>query len=125
MPFAEPSDIEEQWRPLTSAEEVRAEGLLIIAERLIRRHVTTTFTDADVAVAKQVAIEMVTDALDNGPRSSGPKITQATLDGGSYTATVPDGDGHSWVLTFTSDMRKLFGLSATPDPEYYFGDCPQ
>lgn len=124
MPFAESDDIAEQWRPLTQAEEARAEGLLIIAERLIRLHVTT-FTDADLLVAKQVSIEMVTDALDNGPRSTGPRITQATLDGGSYTATVPDGEGHSWVLSFTSDMRKLFGLSATPDPEYYFGDCPQ
>ncbi|MFH5231891.1 hypothetical protein [Antrihabitans spumae] len=123
MPFAEPDDIAEQWRPLTSAEEARAEGLLVIAERLIRRHVTITADD--LLVAKQVSIEMVTDALDNGPRSMGPKITQATLDGASYTATVPDADGHTWVLTFTSDMRELFGLAATPGPEYYFGDCPQ
>lgn len=126
MAFAEPSEIGKQWRPLTPAEKIRAEALLELAEHLIRRHVTFTGAEDDplLIVAKQVSIEMVADALLHGARAVGPTVTTASLDGAAYTAEMPAGTGRAWVLTFDSDLRALFGLSA-PQPAYYFGDDPQ
>lgn len=126
MAFATAQDIAGQWRPLTGREQTRATALLAIAEILIRAHVPDVDTNAGrLAVAKQVAIEMVADALGNGARRVAPAVTQASLDGAAYTASLPDGAGGEWVLTFTEDMARLFGLASARQPAFYFGDSPQ
>lgn len=127
MAFASHEDIAAQWRPLTEPEQLRATGLLAVAARLIRRHVTIADDDTELlAVAKQASIEMVTATLANGARQApaAGAVTTATLEAASYSVEYSDSAG-SWVLTFTPELRELFGLTTHPEPAYYFGDCPQ
>ncbi|MFE7746867.1 hypothetical protein [Nocardia sp. NPDC057455] len=127
MAFATADQIAEQWRPLTPRERARAARLLDLAEQLIRGRVIIDESDtAKLAVARQLSIELVADALESGPRVVGPRVTQAALDTGSYTVELPDGAGRAWLLTWSDDMYALFGLSnGQHQPAYYFGDCPQ
>lgn len=127
MAFATIDEVADQWRTLTNRETERGTGLLDLAEQLIRSKVDIAPTDTvKLAAAKQLSIELVTDALDNGPRRSAPAVTQASLDGGAYTVALPDGDGRAWLLVWTDAMYALFGVSnGEQQPAYYFGDEPQ
>lgn len=127
MAFATAEQLAAQWRPLTPRERVRAIALLVIAEQLIRSKVTIAPDDAaKLAVAKQLSIELVTDALDKGPRRTSPVVTSATLEGGSYTVELPDDDGRAWVLQWVDAMYALFGVGdGSKQPAFYFGNDPQ
>lgn len=125
MAFATSDDVAEQWRPLSAAETVRADALLTLAEILIRRHVDIPVGDPLEETAKQVSIEMVIEAIDCAAHRGEAGYTRA-IDGASYSATLKSSDGGSgYILWLSPGLRDLLGLTSLPEPQYYFGDCPQ
>jgi hypothetical protein len=132
MAYATTEDVEEQWRDFSEVETARAEALLDLAAILIDRRVTFTGLSDDplLTVAKQVSIEMVIDAVavSEGKGARGKSSYTVTVDGAVESATLSKGGGSnepSWVLMLTEGMLALFGVSASPEPKYYFGDCLQ
>lgn len=112
VPFAEPSDLEARWRPLSEAETARASVLLEDASQLIldedRRGI---FTDAEnpasltlvrivCAMTKRALISTAGDAagVSQTAQSAGPFTVSATY-------SNPTGD-----LYLTSAERKSLGF---------------
>ncbi|WP_458681947.1 hypothetical protein [Prescottella equi] len=121
--YATVDAVEEQWQPLTAQEKARAGALLGMAAVLLRRNVPE-LADPDAeteAVARQVSIDMVIDALLSGAHRG--KSSYSTTVGrivDSATLLNP-----SATVVFTTEQRALFGLSDTPSPSWYFGDAPR
>lgn len=121
-PYATVDAVEEQWQPLTDQEKARAGALLGMAAVLLRRNVPDLVAPnaETVAVARQVSIDMVVDALLPGEHRG--KASYSTTVGrivDSATLLNP-----ATTVVFTADQRALFGLSDTPSPSWRFGDAP-
>ena len=69
---------------------------------------------------------MVIEALDCAAHRGEAGYTR-TLDGATYSATLKasNGDSDDYVIWLNPGMRELLGLTSLPEPQYYFGDCPQ
>lgn len=126
MAYADSSEVAEQWRALSSAEENRADALLDMAEILIGHHVDLTgyvALDPLMRVAKQVSIDMVREALTSGVRGGAVSSYSVTMDDAVESATYRDGADTS-TITLTRGMLALFGLSQSGQmPVGSFGDC--
>lgn len=126
MAYADPFDVAEQWRALSSAETSRAEALLDMAAILIGHHVDLagyTSTDPLMRVARQVSIDMVIEALAPGFRSGAFSSYSVQMDGAVESATLREGADTS-TITLTRGMLALFGLSQSGQmPAGSFGDC--
>ncbi|QDM56355.1 head-to-tail adaptor [Gordonia phage Sidious] len=123
MSYAEPADIQAQWRTLTSQETARATALLDMAAILIDRHVTDlSGLAADHwkrRVAKQVSIDMVVDALESAVHRGGLSAHSVQIDDAVESRSYRDGE-YSTVLVFTAEMRAMFGI-ASVGPSWRFG----
>ncbi|AMS02755.1 head-to-tail adaptor [Gordonia phage Yeezy] len=123
MSYAEPADIQAQWRTLTSQETARATALLDMAAILIDRHVTDLSGLAEdhwkQRVAKQVSIDMVVDALESAVHRGGLSAHSVQVDDAVESRSYRDGD-YSTVLVFTAEMRAMFGI-ASVGPSWRFG----
>lgn len=121
MDFATLSELEESWRPLSDVEKVRAQALLSAASRWIqRKKPDLSEFDED---AKLVCIEVVKAAMQNpelAGHSSYSKSIGPWSRSGTLTAAAADA-----ALVFLPWMRELLGISNSPLPKWYFGDCPR
>ncbi|AMS03818.1 head-to-tail adaptor [Gordonia phage BaxterFox] len=121
--YAEPADIQAQWRTLTLQETARATALLDMAAILIDRHVTDVASLPDghwkQRVAKQVSIDMVVDALESAVHRGGLSAHSVQVDDAVESRSYRDGD-YSTVLVFTAEMRAMFGI-ASVGPSWRFG----
>lgn len=126
MSYATTTDIQQQWRALSSQEAVRATALLDMAGILIDRHVDDLPGLPEghwkLRVAKQVSIDMVIDALESAVHRGGLSAHSVQLDDAVESRSYRDGD-YSTVVVFTADMRTMFGL-ASVGPAWHFGDTP-
>ena len=127
MAYADTVDIEAQWRALSEQETARATALLDMAAILIDRHVDSLVgLPADhwrIRVAKQVSIDMAIEAIESAGRRGGLATHSVQLDDAIESRGYRDGD-YSTTVTFTGEMRAMFGLSsASQSPVGYFGDC--
>lgn len=116
MPFATSDDIEQNWRPLTSADKSWATLLLGAAERWIRGKVPG-IADDDQA-AKVVSIAVVRNALQPGEHAGHVSYSK-TLGPRSRAGTLSNPDA---ALTWLPWMKEQLGISTTAQPRATFGD---
>lgn len=111
-PFAEPSDLEERWRPLSASERGRAEVLLGDASALLSaefRAMGRGIGPGDSSLAsnlRAVCCSMVRRVMANDVDGD---YTQASVTAGSfsqqYTFANPAGD-----MYLTAQERRLLGI---------------
>lgn len=116
MPFAEVTDIENTWRPLTTAEKAWAALMLAAAERWIRGQ-RPDIADGDPA-AKLVSIAVVKNTLLPG-ENAGFLSFSRTLGPRSRSGTLANPDA---ALTWLPWMKEQLGISTAPEPRATFGD---
>ena len=110
MAYAEVTDLESRWRPISEAETARAEVLR--EDAAVRLDVacqpSTPPTERELAVRKIVSCEMVKRALVSNVAGAGAGVTSIQQGAGPYQETVqfanPTGD-----LYLTKADRKLLG----------------
>jgi hypothetical protein len=99
-PFADTSDLVDYWRPLTPAEDITAEKLLIVASAMIRSTLTTVDAriasgDLDPALVEYAVCQMVIEKMSRPP--GGVKSISQTAIG--YTQTVAYDSANGLILT--------------------------
>lgn len=110
--FAEPSDLEARWRPLSASERARAEVLLSDASGIIEAELSEAGRSADgaddalAASLRAVCCSMVRRVMANDVDGD---YTQASVTAGSfsqqYTFANPAGD-----MYLTAQERRLLGI---------------
>ena len=117
--YAQVTDLEAEWRPLTGPEKSRAEKLLQMAGVLIRRRVDVNAEESR-AIARWVSTDMVLNALAVPMEQRGRTQYAVTAGAVSESATVLN--PHA-TLRLLAGHLELFGLSSTPGPSFGFGWC--
>lgn len=107
-PFATAADLEAVWRPLTDAEEDRADALLARASRMIRRRWSNvddriTSGDLDADEVSDVVLEMVQTAMTTPTLG----VSQESQTAGPYNHSVKY-DNPAGRLYFSKWMVELF-----------------
>ena len=109
--FATVDDLEARWRPLTSAEQDRAEVLLDDAAVYLSTFVTVDDSDqAQADVLKVVSCSMVQRVMSSDVDTFG--VSQASMTAGSYTQSMtfanPTGDFY-----LTAMEKRLLGIASS------------
>lgn len=109
--FATVDDLEARWRPLTSAEQDRAEVLLDDAAVYLSTFVTVDDSDqAQADVLKVVSCSMVQRVMSSDVDTFG--VSQASMTAGSYTQSMtfanPSGDFY-----LTAMEKRLLGIASS------------
>lgn len=109
--FATVDDLEARWRPLSSAEQERAEVLLDDAAVYLSALVTVDDSDQEQAdVLKVVSCSMVQRVMSSDVDTFG--VSQASMTAGSYTQSMtfanPSGDFY-----LTAMEKKLLGIASS------------
>ena len=110
MRYAEVSDLEARWRPLTDDEAARASVLLEDASALIRSLGEVDGTDPDHAGALCAVTCAVVQRAMSASATDAYGVTQQSMTAGPYTQSWsysnPTGD-----LYLTKSERKMLGLT--------------
>lgn len=109
--FATVDDLEARWRPLSSAEQERAEVLLDDAAVYLSALVTVDGSDqAQADVLKVVSCSMVQRVMSSDVDTFG--VSQASMTAGSYTQSMtfanPSGDFY-----LTAMEKRLLGIASS------------
>lgn len=109
--FATVDDLEARWRPLSSAEQERAEVLLDDAAVYLSALVTVDDSDQEQAdVLKVVSCSMVQRVMSSDVDTFG--VSQASMTAGSYTQSMtfanPSGDFY-----LTAMEKRLLGIASS------------
>lgn len=115
--FADTTDIETGWRPLTATEKLWALQLIASASEWIRDK-KPGIADGDQK-AKFVVIEVVRAAL-TAAKHAGHIAYAKTVGGVTRSGTLVN-PGRS--LVFDPFHHQLLGISQTASPRFTFGDC--
>lgn len=111
MAYATVDDLEARWRPLSTAEQDRAEVLLDDAAVYLSALVTVDDSDQEQAdVLKVVSCSMVQRVMSSDVDTFG--VSQASMTAGSYTQSMtfanPSGDFY-----LTAMEKRLLGIASS------------
>ena len=111
MRFAEVSDVEARWRPLTDAEAAKCAALLDDASALIASLVDVESRDEGFReLARMAACSMVQRAMSTAA-ADGYGVTQQSMTAGPYTQSWSYG-GQTGDLYLTKSERRMLGVKA-------------
>ncbi|MFD4932344.1 hypothetical protein ACFWMS_26340 [Peribacillus butanolivorans] len=114
--FADVSDVENGWRPLTAAEKLDAVSKIGAVTRWIRKR-RRDLADDDPD-AKYVVVDVVRFAVATG-KHVGQTSFSRTVGGVTRSGTFVDPGGS---LVITDFHRELLEISKTAAPSWNFGD---
>lgn len=120
MVYAELSDIESRWRPLSDAERPRAQALLEQASRLVRLRVPSVDSrlaslTLEAALVADVVVAMVVRVLASGLAGSAP-VTQKSVTVGNITTSQSFATASGGGLILGADELALLQPAS-------FGSC--
>ena len=105
IPFAEVSDLEGRWRPLSDSEQTIAETLLTDASIMVRNRASDAkHTDADTL--RMVVCEMVKRAM-AGPMAAGMGVNSIQQGAGPYQQTASFTNPLGDLYLSKSDLKDL------------------
>lgn len=105
IPFAEVSDLEGRWRPLSDSEQTIAETLLTDASIMVRNRASDAkHTDADTL--RMVVCEMVKRAM-AGPMAAGMGVNSIQQGAGPYQQTAQFANPLGDLYLSKSDLKDL------------------
>ena len=105
IPFAEVSDLEGRWRPLSDSEQTIAETLLTDASIMVRNRASDAkHTDADTL--RIVVCEMVKRAM-AGPMAAGMGVNSIQQGAGPYQQTASFTNPLGDLYLSKSDLKDL------------------
>lgn len=107
--FANPSDLEQRWRPLSASEMVRAETLLSDASLIVDAEIERKGCPRPAKdLLKVVVCQMVERAM--GVQSDLIGAGQGSMSLGDYTRTITFSGSTAGDLYLTRGERRLLGL---------------
>lgn len=111
MVYAELSDIESRWRPLSADERPRAQALLEQASRLVRLRVPSVdsrlaLLTLEPALVADVVVAMVVRVLAAGVAGSAP-VTQKSVTVGNITTSQSFASSNGGGLMLSADELAL------------------
>ena len=115
--FAEPTDVESVWRPLSTQELSNASMLLDAAAQWIRGRLPDIADDDPTA--KLVSIQVTKAALIPGAFEGHSSYSKGIGPWTKAGALI----NPAAVLVFTDEHKELLGISTTGSAYWYFEDC--
>lgn len=118
--FADVTDVEARWRPLTAGEKSRCKVLLEDASSLIRDTIPT-WEEASAATLKRIACAVVVRAMNTPEQAGGGGVSSVQVTAGPYSQQVsysnPGGDLYltrAERAALTGGGRRAWSIDMTP-----------